>query len=431
MTRVVMIAAPTSGAGKTTVSLALMRAFRERRLDVRAAKSGPDYIDPAFHEAALGAPSVNLDAWADGPGALAARAAGQGGDLLIVEAAMGLLDGAPDGSGAAADLAAALGAPVVMVVDASKSAHSAALPLAGARALRPDLEIAGAILNRVGSDRHARIARAAVERAGFRVFGAVRRDEALALPSRHLGLVQARERPDLEAFIADAARRIARGVDLDALDAAAGLLATPGGAVSATPPLGQRIAIARDDAFAFSYPHHLSDWRAAGAEITFFSPLADEAPDPAADAVFLPGGYPELHGERLADAGRFRDGLRAAAKNALVYGECGGFMALGEALIDADGVAHRMAGLLPVVTTFAKRRLSLGYRRLRPLGGAFAEKISGTLAAHEFHYARIEIEGAAPRLFAAWDAEGERLGPMGVSAGRVCGSFAHVIGPMG
>ncbi|MEO0362361.1 MAG: cobyrinate a,c-diamide synthase, partial [Pseudomonadota bacterium] len=351
MTRSLMIAAPASGVGKTTVTLALLRALRNRGVDVRGAKSGPDYIDPAFHEAATGAPSINLDAWASRPESLAARALSQGGDLTLVEAAMGLLDGAPDGSGSAADLAAALGAPVVMVVDAAKASRSAALAAAGARALRPDLEIAGVILNRVGSSRHARIAAAGMEAAGIHVFGVVPRDAILASPARHLGLVQARERPDLDGFIEAAARLVARSVDVAAVAAAARPLSAPNGAYAATPPLGQRIAVARDDAFAFVYPHHLADWRAEGAEITFFSPLADEGPDPGADAVFLPGGYPELHGERLALAAKFRAGLAAQSKRALVYGECGGYMALGEVLIDEEGRAHRMAGLLPLVTT--------------------------------------------------------------------------------
>lgn len=419
-----MIAAPTSGAGKTTVTLALLRALGKRGVEARAAKSGPDYIDPQFHAAASGAPSVNLDAWAMGPGAIRSLAAGQGGELLLVEAAMGLLDGAPDGRGSAADLAAILGAPVVMVIDAAKQARSAVLPLAGARALRPDLTIAGVILNRVGSERHARIARQAVEAEGFFVFGCIPRDAALETPSRHLGLVQAAERPDLEAFIAGAARIIAKHVDVDALMAAAGTLLS-GGEPSHIPPLGQRIAVARDEAFAFAYPHLLSGWREAGAEISLFSPLADEGPKADVDAVFLPGGYPELHAGHLAAASNFRGKVRKAAQGAMIYGECGGYMALGDRLVDADGASHPMLGLLPHATSFAARKLTLGYRRLMPLGGPFMTPING----HEFHYATIAEEGEAARLFAAVDAEGTDLGHMGLARGRVSGSFAHVIAP--
>lgn len=428
MTRVLMIAAPTSGAGKTVLTLALLRALRDRGVDVRAAKSGPDYIDPQFHEAASGAPSVNLDAWAMTPGAVRALGNRAGGELLIVEAAMGLLDGAPDGSGSAADLAATLGAPVVMVIDAAKQAHSAALPLAGARALRADLTIAGALLNRTGSPRHARIAAGAIERAGFRAFGAVPRDARLAQPSRHLGLVPARERADLEAFIAGAAEIVAEAIDLDALIEAAAPLET-GGEAAPLAPFGQRIAVARDDAFAFAYPHLLDGWRDAGAEITTFSPLADEGPDADADAVFLPGGYPELHAGRLAAARSFKKKMREASQNAIIYGECGGYMALGEVLFDAGDEGHEMLGLLSLVTSFAERRLTLGYRRLTPRAGFFAPSFDGPLTAHEFHYATILMERRTGRLFDASDAEGVDLGPIGLQAGRVAGSFAHVIAP--
>lgn len=424
MTKVLMISAPASGAGKTVTTLALLRALRDRGVDVRAGKSGPDYIDPQFHAAATGAASATLDAWAMSGDGLRTRAAAQGGDLLLVEGAVGLLDGAGmAGKGSAADLAAALGAPVVLVVDAARHAHSAALPLAGARAMRPDLDIAGVILNRIGSPRHEAMAREAVERAGFTCFGAIPRDDALAAPSRHLGLVQAAEHDDIERFIAAAAVTIADRVDLDALVSASAPLAPAQGPAAYLPPIGQRIAVASDVAFAFSYPHMLSEWRAAGAEVSVFSPLDDEAPDEAADAVFLPGGYPELHAGRLAAANRFKAGM--AGFKGRIYGECGGYMMLGEGLVDADGDRHEMLGLLPLTTSFATRKLTLGYRRLTAQGGPFA----GVLMAHEFHYATIQEERTAPRLFAATDADGAALPEMGMRVGHVSGSFAHIICP--
>ncbi|MGB0507427.1 MAG: cobyrinate a,c-diamide synthase [Pikeienuella sp.] len=426
MTDVLLIAAPASGAGKTTITLGLLRALRDRGVAVSAGKSGPDYIDPQFHAAALRAESVNLDAWAMTPDALRVRGAAQGGELLLVEGAVGLLDGAGvEGRGSSADLASALGAPVVMVVDAARSAHSAALSLAGARALRPDLVIAGAILNRVGSPRHAAMARRAVEAAGFAVFGTIPRNKALETPSRHLGLVQAQERADIEPFIAGAAGIIAEHIDLDALHAAAEPLNSEGKA-RVLPPLGQRIAVARDVAFAFAYPHLLNDWRSAGAEVSFFSPLADEAPDEAADAVFLPGGYPELHAAKIASADRFKAGMGAAQnRGALIYGECGGYMVLGEALIDADGASHEMLGMLDVVTSFATRKLTLGYRRLEPRPGA---PWDGALMAHEFHYSTIVRQNGVP-LFDATDADGADVPAMGLINGRVFGSYGHIIAP--
>ena len=421
-----LISAPSSGAGKTIVTLGLLRALRNRGMNVAAAKSGPDYIDPRFHEVATGGASITLDAWAMSGDEIRARVGRIGAEFLVVEGAVGLLDGAPDGRGSAADLASVLGAPVVMALDAARQAGSAALPLAGARVLRSDLTIAGAVLNRVGSDRHARIAGQAVESAGFSNFGGIARNEVLTTPSRHLGLVQAEERDDLEAFIQVAAEIIEASLNIDALIEAAAPLITDG-AIIPVPPLGQRIAVARDKAYAFSYPHMLSDWRAAGAEVRFFSPLANEGPDADVDAVFLPGGYPELNGGVLAAAETFKAGMRSAAdRGARVYGECGGYMTLGRGIIDKDGARHEMLGLLPLETSFAARKLHLGYRNLTTTNTPW---LPAQINAHEFHYATIAEQGDAPGLFAAKDAEGTDLGEIGLKVGQVAGSFAHIIAP--
>jgi cobyrinic acid a,c-diamide synthase len=428
-----MIAAPASGSGKTVVTLGLLRHLRDR--GVASAKSGPDYIDPVFHAAASGRPCVNLDAWAMRPETLDALAARQakGADLLIVEAAMGLFDGAPGpgsvGDGSAADLAARFGWPVVLVLDAGGQGFSAAAVLAGFKSFRADIRIAGVIFNRVGSARHEAILRRAAAHAGLPVLGFVPRLPALALPSRHLGLVQAGEHAALETFLTAAAEAVGTAVDVEALRRIAG--GDAGRSQATGPllaPLGQRIAVASDTAFAFAYPHLLAAWREAGVEILPFSPLANEAPDPSADAVYLPGGYPELQAGRLAGNRRFLDGLRATAgQGRAVYGECGGYMVLGTGLTDAEGRRHAMAGLLPVETSFAERRLHLGYRRAAlaaatPLGGA------GTVwRGHEFHYASILSEGPGEALFEAWDAEGAPLGRLGRRAGSVFGSFFHLI----
>ena len=425
--RGLVIAAPASGSGKTLLTLALLRALKNRGHDVAGAKSGPDYIDPKFHEAACGHPSVNLDAWAMPAGQLTHLAAGQSGDLLIVEGAMGAMDGAgPEGTGSVADLAVTLGLPLIVVLDIARQGHSAALPVAGLRSLRPDLPLAGVILNRVGSPRHEMMARTALAETGVPVLGAIARHASLAMPERHLGLVQAGEHGDLEAFLENAADIVGDNVDLDALIAAATPLPKPGGATP-LPPLGQRMAIARDIAFSFAYPHLLQGWRAQGAELSFFSPLADEQPASDSDAIFLPGGYPELHGETLSKASRFKAGMHAAVQSGkLVYGECGGYMVLGEAIIDADGKAHEMLGLLPVETSFSIRKLNLGYRRFTPLAGA---PWTTPLMGHEFHYSTVVSETGADRLFDATDAFGEKLAPMGLRSGPVCGSFAHIIAP--
>jgi len=417
MSRGLILAAPASGSGKTTVTLALLRLLARRGIAVRGAKSGPDYIDPRFHEAACAAPCVNLDAWAMTPARLRALSAGDG--LLVIEGAMGLFDGAPpDGRGAVADLARHLALPVVLVVDASRMAQSVVPLVKGFAGHDPDVTVAGVILNKVGSERHARLLRNALGEVP--VLGAVQRNPELALPSRHLGLVQAAERPDLDLFLERAADILEGQLDLDALVA----LAEPLGPAQKAPrlaPPAQVIAVAHDAAFAFIYPHMLQDWRAQGAELRFFSPLADEAV-PEAGFVFLPGGYPELHAGRIAAAQTFVQSLKKASQESDIYGECGGYMTLGDGLVDADGTGHAMAGLLRLETSFAQRRLHLGYRRLTAHGGPF----SGQLLAHEFHYATT-IKAAGTPLFSATDAEGTHLGDTGLVAGRVAGSFAHVI----
>ncbi|MBX2804549.1 MAG: cobyrinate a,c-diamide synthase [Hyphomicrobiales bacterium] len=422
-----LIAAAASGSGKTLISLALLRALKNRGLSICGAKSGPDYIDPKFHEAATGAASVNLDGWAMDRDMLRGRAAGQPADYLLIEGAMGVLDGAGlDGAGSVADLAGALGLPIALIIDVARQGQSAILPVIGLKTLRPDIRLAGIILNRIGSRRHLAMIEAACRTESINLLGVMPRDPRLTLPERHLGLVQAQEHATLNALIEHAAETIAGNCDLERIVEAFSPFAAAEKPALRLPPLGQRIAVARDVAFAFSYPHMLTDWRDSGAEIHVFSPLADEVPPADVDAIFLPGGYPELHGGALAAAHGFRAGMRRAGERGVrIYGECGGYMALGDVLTDAEGVEHSMLGLLPLATSFAARKLHLGYRELTPCAGAPWRM---PLAGHEFHYATTTREGAAKRLFTMRDSFGEDLGGAGLQAGSVCGSFAHIIG---
>ena len=414
-----ILSAPASGSGKTTLTLGLLRALRRRAMAIRSAKSGPDYIDPRFHEAASGQECINLDAWAMTPARLGQLAAGE--TPLLIEGAMGLFDGAPpDGRGATADLARHLGLPVVLILDTARQSQSVAAVVEGFARHARDVRVAGVILNATGSDRHEAMLRRALAPLELPVLGAVRREAGLSHPSRHLGLVQARERPDLEAFLDRVADIVEARLDLDGVLRLFAPLPAAGPAHRMPPP-AQRIAIAEDSAFAFAYPHLLADWRGSGAEILPFSPLADEAP-PIADLVFLPGGYPELHAGRLAANGRFLSGLLATARTTPVYGECGGYMVLGEGLIDAGGTRHKMAGLLPLETSFAQRKLHLGYRHLTARAGVFP----GCYTGHEFHYATT-LRADGPALFDAKNAEGDTLKPMGLAVGNVSGSFAHLI----
>jgi cobyrinic acid a,c-diamide synthase len=427
-----LVAATASGSGKTAITAAILRALCRRGQTVGGFKVGPDYIDPAFHRAASGRPCPNVDPWAMRVATQTAilEQAGLAVDLLIGEGVMGLFDGAADGTGATADLAATLAIPVVLVVSAKGMGASVAALIEGFCHHRPDVAVAGVIFNRVRTDTHARLLReACAGRLAIPILGFLPDDPALALPERHLGLVQAQELAGLDRQLDLAARLVERHLDLPRLVRLArfpSVAALPHRAAPLNPP-GQRIAIADDAAFAFAYPSLLAGWRARGAELLPFSPLADQPPDPGADAVYLPGGYPELHAATLAGAGRFMAGLRAAAaKGAAVYGECGGYMVLGEVLVDRDGQAQPMSGLLPVVTSFARPRLHLGYRRVTgrhssPLG------LAGTVwRGHEFHYAS-ELEARGPRLFGLADARGEPRADAGCVLGRVCGSFVHLV----
>ena len=425
-----MISAPSSGTGKTTVMLGLLRALAEDGLRVQPFKSGPDYIDPAFHRAACGRASFNLDSWAMAPDLLdrivteAAEA-----DLVVAEGSMGLFDGVAfagaTGHGSSAETARRLGWPVVLVVDVSGQAQSAAAVALGFARYQPGLTIAGVILNRVASPRHERLVRLGMEEAGLAVLGALPRRGDLKLPERHLGLVQAVEHPDLDAAIAGYAAFLRAHVDLAALKAAA----SGGGMAHATglrlTPPAQRIALAQDAAFSFAYPHLIEGWRRAGAEILPFSPLADEPP-PDADLVWLPGGYPELHAGALAAAGRFRAGLRRHAETRPVHGECGGYMALGAGLIDKDGTRHEMAGLLGLVTSYEVRKMHLGYRRADLIAPMPGHAPGAVLRGHEFHYSTILDQPDAP-LARVIDAEGAAVAETGSVRGAVSGTFFHLI----
>lgn len=428
----ILIAAPKTDSGKTLVTLGLLRALRRRDLRVAGFKVGPDYIDPGFLTAAAGRPALNLDSWAMRLETLVAgmAAVGSAAEIVVGEGVMGLFDGAPDGTGSTADIAALFDLPVVLVVDAAAQGQSVAALIEGFQRFREDVAITGIVLNRVSGQRHADLlVGACEERFATPVLGWLAQDATLDLPRRHLGLVQASEHAALEAFIDGLAARIEGQLDVGRIirQARTPSLAAMLDQLPPVPPLGQRIAVARDAAFGFAYPAMLAAWRDAGAELAFFSPLADEAPGETCDAVFLPGGYPELHAGRLAASGRFLAGLRrAAAAGGAVYGECGGYMVMGELLEDAQGQRHAMAGLLPVSSSFRQRRLQLGYRRLVLAGDGPLGAAGTAYRGHEFHYASQTAGDGEPFARAA-DARAADLGPVGYRSGRVMGSFLHLI----
>jgi cobyrinic acid a,c-diamide synthase len=268
----------------------------------------------------------------------------------------------------------------------------------------------------------------AIAALGIPVLGAIPRDESLALPERHLGLVQAGEHVGLAARIDQLGAIAERCIDLDALPAAAREIGpSPATTIAALPPPGRRIALASDAAFTFIYPHLLEGWRRAGSEVVRFSPLADEAPPDDCDCCWLPGGYPELHAGALAAAQRFRAGLARFAATRPVHGECGGHMVLGEGLEDAAGARHAMAGLLGHATSFAKRKLHLGYREARLLADGPLGRAGSVVRGHEFHYATLTDAGADAPFATFSDGEAQLLGAAGARRGNVSGTFFHVI----
>jgi cobyrinic acid a,c-diamide synthase len=431
-----IIATPSSGSGKTLVTAGLLRHLRRSGVNVAAAKAGPDFIDPTLHAAASNRPCLNLDVWAMRRATLAGLVAEleATADLVLCEGVMGLFDGTgADGeAGSTAELARLTGWPVVLVVDVHGQGASVAALLRGFTAHDPGVHPLGVIFNRVAGARHRALLANAVTRhlPDLACLGTLPVDPALTLPARHLGLVPAGELAETEAIIDRAATMIDMAVDVSRL---VGLARSSefGDAphTRSIPPLGRRTAVAHDEAFRFAYPALLEDWSREGTELAFFSPLANEPPDPTADSIYLPGGYPELWPGRLAAATAFAAGLRrAASEGKPIYGECGGYMVLGESLTDANGHSHRMAELLPMSTSFAERRLHLGYRCATLLENTPLGRTGARFRGHEFHYATIVGESwAADPLMWTTDAAGSELGVCGLRRGSVFGSFIHLV----
>ncbi len=403
------VAAPASGQGKTTVTAALARLHTRLGRRVRVFKCGPDFLDPQILAVASGAPVHNVDLGMCGETDIAWRmhAAARAADLILVEGVMGLHDGEPSG----ADLARRFGIPVMAVIDASAMAQTFGAVAHGLAHYQAGLPFAGVLANHVGSAGHADMLRAALP-AGMRWFGALAHDAEAVLPERHLGLLQAAEIGDLEA-------RLDRLADHLQQTAAAELppaVAFPAVAAPPVAPLlaGRTVAVARDAAYGFIYPANLDTLRRLGAALAFFSPLAGERL-PACDALWLPGGYPELHGERLAANAAFRADLRAhvdAGKPVLA--ECGGLMSLLDSVVDGAGVSHAFAGVLPGRATMQPRLAAIGMQ--------VAELPEGRLSGHSFHYSRMDTP-LVPALRARRPDGGE--GEPIYRVGRLTASWVH------
>lgn len=404
-----LIAAPQSGSGKTTVSLAIMAGLTRRGLAIAPFKCGPDFIDPGYHRLVTGRPSINLDGWMCGEEfvrhTFLEHLTGPDKKIAVIEGVMGLFDGigASCREGSSAQIAAITGAPVVLVVNARGMAASAAPLVKGFAGFDPQVRLAGVIFNNVGSEHHATLLKEALVTHCPEIlcFGCIFRDESLVIPSRHLGLVTADDNPLSDSFIGALADMADRCLDMERLSQLQIPPAPPftkGGALLSHPVTkgGQggicvRIAVARDPAFCFIYEDNLRLLRDAGAELAFFSPLSDAALPEGVRGIYLPGGYPELYAGQLAQNGGMKKTIRdAVAVDMPVYAECGGFVYLTEGLEASENQESAdFAGVFPVRCKMLPRRKALGYRSVELTDNVVIGTAGTTFRGHEFHYSEI------------------------------------------
>jgi len=437
--KTIIIAAPQSGSGKTTVTLGIMETMRRRGLSVAPFKVGPDFIDPGYHRLVTGRPSLNLDGWMLSEETVRSifDRHSFGADIAVIEGVMGLFDGI-DGiheAGSTAQIAKILGAPVILVIDARSQARSVAALVKGYATFDPDVWIRGVIFNNVGSENHARILKSAVDSLGLgvQVLGSIPRDDRLTIPSRHLGLFTADEEPLSPAFLDHLAEVIRERLDFGMIWAAGGapvVLAEPVPleiACRSSSPRA-RIAVARDLAFCFVYETNLRLLEEAGGEIVEFSPLTDPALPEGVDGLYLPGGYPELFAERLAENRPLIRQIRRLIRQGLpTYGECGGFIYLTKGVRSSlNAPLGEFVGVFPVETTMLPRRKGLGYREVELRRETVLGPPGTVIRGHEFHYS--DIEEMPQRIPRAYELRkpGVDLGKEGYVVKNCLGSYVHL-----
>ncbi len=431
----VIIAAPASGHGKSTVATGLMAALAAAGRRVQGFKVGPDYIDPMYHTAATGRPSRNLDAWMLPPATVQhvfVRAAATA-DVSIIEGVMGFFDGAGADplDGSTAQMALLLSAPVILVVDCSHMSVSAAAVVHGFHTFMSKVNIAGVICNRVGGERHAAWLREAITQYGVPVLGCLPQLPDLAIPERHLGLLTVDERPQaVQTFLDKAREAMARYVDLAAVVAlaeAAPPLPDNTGLPAASSDTVVQIGVARDEAFCFYYADNLDALRAVGAEVLWFSPLRDAALPSGISGLYFGGGYPELYAAALSANRPLLAAIREAhAQGMPIYAECGGLMYLTEALEDIEGKHLPMVGIVPGVCRM-ERRLTMGYREVRLAGEGLLGNAGQHLRGHEFHYSTWQRpEGAPPAYIIQPRHPAEQQRAEGFACGHLHASYIHL-----
>ena len=428
------ISAPNSGAGKTTFTLGLLRALKNIGLKVQPYKNGPDYIDPTFHECASGRKSYNLDTWAMNEETIKNNiSAAADADIIINEGSMGLYDGVSlkgaMGYGATSEISRKFGWPVILVIDTSGQAQSSAATALGFMNYQR-VPFGGIILNNVASLRHEKLIKVGMEKIGINVLGCIPRQKEISMPERHLGLVQAKEQPDLEEKIEMFSDLVKNNTEISEIKNLANNISFSRTNDKELYPPGQRIAIAKDEAFSFIYPHIISEWKNQGSEIIPFSPLNNESPNGNTDFVWFPGGYPELHLEKISNANETKKSLKELSKKVRIHGECGGYMVLGEAIIDQKGKYHNMFGLLGLITSFEKKKLHLGYRLAKSKNNRNSSYNSKFLRGHEFHYSTI-IKQPDEELYEVFDANNVKVNETGSYRDNVSGTFFHFLSECG
>ncbi|MDP2731173.1 MAG: cobyrinate a,c-diamide synthase [Dehalococcoidales bacterium] len=430
--KAIVIGGTVSGVGKTTIATALMGALSRRKLKVQPFKTGPDYIDPTYHTWATGVISRNLDTWMLSHSAVAElfTRAMRGKDIAVIEGVMGLYDGRSSQSEEAstAELAKLLGAPVLLVVDCRKGARSIAAVVEGYKVFDPGLNLAGVILNGIGSETHLNFCREAIEYyTGVKVAGYLPRRDDLVLPERHLGLIPAVEGPANQEFLERLIAQCETTIDIPEILRISEQVKPPETKPELFPQVKETpavsIAVARDKAFSFYYQDSLDLLEARGAEIIPFSPLEDPGLPEGVSGIYIGGGFPEIYAEQLAANTAMKDSIKEAAKRGMpVYAECGGLMYLGKSIQDLEGKEHSMIGALPLSTRIDKPRLSLGYRTVQALADGPVLRRGEIARGHEFHWSVLHGDTGTPNAYRITDRGGCLEG---YKQGNLLASYIH------
>ncbi|TCP55789.1 cobyrinic acid a,c-diamide synthase [Tumebacillus sp. BK434] len=428
-----------SGVGKTTLTLGLMAAMKRRGLNVQGFKCGPDYIDPTYHTAVTGRPSRNLDTWMVAPDVMREVfwRGSAGADISIIEGVMGFYDGKDPKTdqGSTAEISMLLGAPAILLVNIASMARSAAAIVKGFATLTEGVQIAGVVANQGGSAGHIKLAKTAIEQeCSLPLLGGFVRQEGIAIPERHLGLVPAIERGELTPLFDKLADLVEDALDVDAIlniaRSAPDLAPAPGtifGKTTAAAPV-TKIAVARDAAFNFYYQENLELLEQNGAELLFFSPLAGERVPAEADGLYIGGGFPEEFAAELAGHEAVRADLKRRIEAGLpTLAECGGYMYLCNTITDREGATYEMTGLVPGSVKMQSRLAALGYREVTALGDTFLFAKGEQARGHEFHYSTLAEEGEFPAAYFIKGLRGEKA--EGYCTGQLVAGYTHLYFP--